>query len=34
MDQEKLDEYEAKWLERVDNYHKTKATSEPVPQES
>ena len=34
MDQEKLKEYEEKWLERVDNYHKTKATSEPVPQES
>ena len=34
MDQNKLNEYEEKWLERVDNYHKTKATSVPVHQES
>ena len=34
MDELKLKEYENKWLERVDKYYKTKATSEPVPQES
>ena len=34
MDQEKLKEYEDKWIERVTKYHETKATSEPVPQES
>ena len=34
MNESKLSEYEEKWLERVHNYHKTKATSEPVPQES
>ena len=34
MDELKLKEYEDKWLERVDRYYKTKATSEPVPQES
>ena len=34
MDEIKLKEYETKWLERVENYHKTKATSVPVPQES
>ena len=34
MDQEKLKEYEDKWMERVTKYHETKATSEPVPQES
>ena len=34
MNEEKLKEYEEKWLERVEKYYKTKATSEPVPQES
>jgi len=34
MNESKLKEYEEKWLERVERYHKTKATSEPVPQES
>tara|TARA_R100001510_G_scaffold55465_1_gene59416 strand:- start:8 stop:748 length:741 start_codon:yes stop_codon:yes gene_type:complete len=34
MDELKLKEYETKWLERVDKYYKSKATSEPVPQES
>lgn len=34
MNEVKLSEYEEKWLERVHNYHKSKATSEPVPQES
>ena len=34
MNESKLNEYEEKWLERVHNYHKSKATSEPVPQES
>ena len=34
MDELKLKEYEEKWLERVEKYYKTKATSEPVPQES
>ena len=34
MNESKLSEYEEKWLERVDKYHKSKATSEPVPQES
>ena len=34
MNQSKLFEYEDKWLERVEKYHKAKATSEPVPQES
>ena len=34
MDGAKLKEYETKWLERVDKYYKSKATSEPVPQES
>ena len=34
MNENKLKEYEEKWLERVERYHKTKATSEPVPQES
>ena len=34
MNESKLKEYEDKWLERVDRYHKSKATSEPVPQES
>ena len=34
MNESKLNEYEEKWLERVHNYHKFKATSEPVPQES
>lgn len=34
MDELKLKEYEEKWLERVNRYYKTKATSEPVPQES
>jgi len=34
MDQNKLDEYEDKWLTRVQKYHDTKATSVPVHQES
>ena len=34
MNESKLNEYEEKWLERVHNYHKSKATSEPVHQES
>ena len=34
MNQDKLNEYEDKWMERVTKYHETKATSEPVPQES
>ena len=34
MNENKLKEYEEKWLERVERYHKTKATSEPVHQES
>jgi hypothetical protein len=34
MNEDKLKEYEDKWLERVDKYYKTKATSEPLPQES
>ena len=34
MDELKLKEYEDKWLERVNQYYKSKATSEPVPQES
>ena len=34
MDELKLKEYEEKWLERVEKYYKTKATSEPAPQES
>jgi len=34
MNEAKLKEYEDKWLERVDSYHKSKATSEPVLQES
>ena len=34
MNEARLSEYEEKWLERVHRYHKTKATSEPVPQES
>jgi len=34
MNESKLNEYEEKWLERVHNYHKSKTTSEPVPQES
>ena len=34
MNEAKLKEYEDKWLERVDKYHTSKATSEPVHQES
>jgi len=34
MNESKLSEYEDKWLERVEKYHNSKATSEPVPQES
>ena len=34
MDENKLLEYENKWMERVTKYHQTKATSEPAPQES
>ena len=34
MDEEKLKEYEEKWMERVTKYHETKATSELVPLES
>ncbi len=34
MNEEKLKEYENKWMERVTKYHQTKATSEPAPQES
>ena len=34
MNEARLSEYEEKWLERVYRYHETKATSEPVPQES
>ena len=34
MNEARLSEYEEKWLERVHRYHETKATSEPVPQES
>ena len=34
MNEEKLKEYENKWMERVNKYHQTKATSEPAPQES
>ena len=34
MDELKLKQYEEKWLERVEKYYNTKATSEPVPQES
>ena len=34
MNEVKLSEYEDKWLERVEKYHNSKATSEPVPQES
>ena len=34
MNEEKLKEYEDKWLERVEKFHNTKTTSEPVPQES
>ena len=34
MNESKLDEYENKWLERVQKYHDTKATSVPVHQES
>jgi hypothetical protein len=34
MNEVKLSEYEDKWLERVHNYHKSKSTSESVPQES
>jgi len=34
MDQNKLNEYEDKWLKRVQKYHDTKATSVPVHQES
>ena len=34
MDEEKLKKYEDKWMERVNNYYKTKATSELVHQES
>lgn len=34
MNESKLKEYEEKWLERVERYHKSKATSEPLPQES
>jgi genome maintenance exonuclease 1 len=34
MDKSKLEEYENKWLERVDKYHKSKAISQLVPQES
>ena len=34
MDKSKLEEYENKWLERVDKYYKSKAISQPVPQES
>ena len=33
MNEEKLKEYENKWMERVTKYHQTKATSEPAPQE-
>jgi len=34
MDKSKLEEFENKWLERVDKYHKSKATSRLAPQES
>jgi len=34
MNEEKLKEYENKWMERVTKYHQTKATSEPALQES
>ena len=34
MNEEKLKEYENKWMERVTKYHQTKATSELVHQES
>ena len=34
MSPEKLNEYEKKWMSRVEKYYKTKATSELVPQES
>ena len=34
MDELKLKQYEEKWLKRVEKYYNTKATSEPVPQES
>ena len=34
MDELKLKQYEEKWLERVEKYYSTKATSEPVLQES
>jgi genome maintenance exonuclease 1 len=34
MNEVKLSEYEDKWLERVEKHHNSKATSEPVPQES
>jgi genome maintenance exonuclease 1 len=34
MNEDKLKKYEDKWLERVDKYYKTKATSAPLPQES
>ena len=34
MSPEKLDEYEKKWMSRVEKYYKTKATSELVHQES
>ena len=34
MNEEKLKKYEDKWMERVNNYYKTKATSELVHQES
>ena len=34
MDARKLDEYENKWLERVERFEKLRATSKPLPQES
>ena len=34
IDKNKLEEFENKWLERVDKYHKSKATSQLVRQES
>jgi len=34
MNEVKLSEYEDKWLERVEKYHSSKTTSEPVLQES
>ena len=34
MNEVRLKEYEEKWLERVHKFHESRATSEPVPQES